>query len=171
LVKNDLKNFLRTSPPKNYPGFVRCRIKREKEGITQGFAATFSLYFNGKNENDRVFLFRRKTFLFEFFSFKTFLLIARKHLTIGGHSEYLIGTDGENSSKNLNDKNSVAKLVGISITGGEYILYDHQNSSNNEQNKQQTGAIIYVSYLILITIVCSGIVPKISGKEAKQYLS
>jgi hypothetical protein len=63
-------------------------------------------------------------------------------LTIGGHSEYFIGTHTEDPS-NLNDENSIAKLGGINIIGTEYILYDHQNSSNDPK---QSAAIIYVSY-------------------------
>jgi hypothetical protein len=63
-------------------------------------------------------------------------------LTIGGHSEYFIGIDRENPS-NLNDENSIAKLSGMNITGTDYVLYDHQDSSNNQK---QSAAIIYVSY-------------------------
>lgn len=74
---------------------------------------------------------------------KTFLLIARKHLSITGHSEYYIGTNPENPSKNLNEENSLAKLKGINIKGSEYILYDQQNSSNKDN---QSAAIIYVNH-------------------------
>lgn len=67
---------------------------------------------------------------------KIFLLAARKHSKIDGHSEYFIGTD-EKSSKDLTDANSIAKLKCMTITGSEYIFYN--------QNNQQSVAIIYVS--------------------------
>ncbi len=76
---------------------------------------------------------------------KSLLLTARKHLTIIGHAEYFIGINVDNPSKNLNEENSIAKLSGINIAASEYILYDHQNSSTNDQNKPQLAAIVYVS--------------------------
>jgi hypothetical protein len=67
---------------------------------------------------------------------------------MGGHSEYFIGTNAD-TVKNLNDENSIAKLRGINITSTEYILYDYQHTHSN---KQQSAAIIYVSYYWRITI-------------------
>jgi tubby-related protein 1 len=126
LMKNDLQKFVNTLTPKDYFDFVHCHVKREREGLTKGLSTVFSLYFNEENEND-----------------ETFLLIARKHLNISGHSEYFIGIDKENPS-NLNDENSIAKLSGMNITGTEYILYDHQDSSNNQK---QSAAIIYDEHI------------------------
>jgi tubby-related protein 1 len=127
LIKNDLTKYLNTSISKDYSGFVHCHINREHAGLTKAFSTTFSLYFDGQNENDH----------------QTFLLSARKHLTIGGHSEYFIGINPENPS-NLSDENSIAKLRGMNITDTEYILYDHQNSSNNQK---QSTAIIYDEHI------------------------
>lgn len=69
-------------------------------------------------------------------------------MTIGGHAEFFIGTDA-NASKNLNEENSIAKLRGINIAGSEYVLYHHQHS-HNEQMKQQSMGIAYVSYLLFV---------------------
>ncbi len=74
---------------------------------------------------------------------KNLLLTARKYLTLGGHSEYFIGINIENPSRNLNEENCIAKLKGINISGREYILYDHQNSSNNQKELVD---ISYVSH-------------------------
>jgi hypothetical protein len=52
---------------------------------------------------------------------------------MGGHSEYFIGT---------NLDNPIAKLRSTNLKSTEYILYDHQNSSNKEK---QLAAIVYVS--------------------------
>jgi hypothetical protein len=76
---------------------------------------------------------------------KSLLLIARKHLPIGGHSEYFIGYNVENPSKNLNEQNSIAKLRRTKVIGHEYVLYDHQKSEHSEPNGSQSAAIIYVS--------------------------
>jgi len=69
------------------------------------------------------------------------LLNARKHLTIGGHSEYFIGINQDNSA-DLNETNSIGKLRAMNLTSTQYILYDHQNSSNKNQ---QSIAIVYVN--------------------------
>ncbi|CAF2805221.1 unnamed protein product [Rotaria sp. Silwood2] len=132
LIQNDLKKYVNTPIPKDYSDFVRCHVKRVKEGLTKGFETVFTLYFDGQNENNQ-----------------TLLLSARKHITIGGHAEYFIGIDFENPSKNLNDGNSLATLKGINIMGSEYVLYDHQNSSTNEHNKHQSAAIIYAGETII----------------------
>ncbi|CAF1141734.1 unnamed protein product [Rotaria sordida] len=117
LIGKEPEKYIYTPIPKDYLGLVHCTVKYNKEGL---ISKTFSLYFNGQNENDR-----------------TFLLTARKHIRIDGHSEYFIGND-EKSLKNLNDENSIAKLKGINITSTEYVLYN--------QNNQQSVAVIYVSY-------------------------
>ncbi|CAF1592432.1 unnamed protein product [Rotaria sp. Silwood1] len=129
LIRNDVKKYINTTIPQDHSGFIQCHIKREREGITKGFSTTFTLYADGQNENDKVFL-----------------LIARRHLTIGRHLEYFIGTNAE-TAKHLNDENSIAKLRGINISGTEYILYDHQNTPSNEQNKQQSAAILYDEHI------------------------
>lgn len=64
-------------------------------------------------------------------------------MTIGGYSEYFIGTEAE-SPMNLSDENSIAKLTGMNMTGTEYILYDRQASTTNPA---QSLAIIYVRYV------------------------
>ena len=81
-------------------------------------------------------LFFQKIFFYSNLSVKIFLLAARKHIKIDGHSEYFFGTD-EKLSKDLTDANSIAKLKCMNITGSEYIFYN--------QNNQQSVAIIYVS--------------------------
>ncbi|CAF3791085.1 unnamed protein product [Rotaria sp. Silwood1] len=126
LIQNDLKKYVNTLIPKDYPGFVQCHVKRNQAGITKGFAAIFTLSLDGQDANSQIAL-----------------LSARKQLTMSGHAEYFIGIDFENSSKNLNDENSLATLKGLNMTGSEYVLYDHQNSSTNDRNKQQSVAIIY----------------------------
>ncbi len=45
---------MNTTIPKDYSDFVQCHIKRDKEGITKGFTTTFSLFFDGYNENNQV---------------------------------------------------------------------------------------------------------------------
>ncbi|CAF3809436.1 unnamed protein product [Rotaria sordida] len=132
LIQNDLKKYVNTPVPKDYSDFVQCHVKRVREGFTKGFESIFTMHFDGQNENNQ-----------------TFLLSARKHITIGGHAEYFIGIDSENPSKTLNDDNSLAALKGINITGSEYIIYDHQNSSTDQRNKQQSGAIIYAGETII----------------------
>ncbi|CAF1112030.1 unnamed protein product [Rotaria sordida] len=131
LIQNDLKKYVNTPVPKDYSDFVQCHVKRVREGFTKGFESIFTMHFDGQNENNQ-----------------TFLLSARKHITIGGHAEYFIGIDSENPSKTLNDDNSLAALKGINITGSEYIIYDHQNSSTDQRNKQQSGAIIYYEHIL-----------------------
>jgi tubby-related protein 1 len=105
--------------PKDSSAFVQCHIKREKEGLTKGFSKIFTLYLDGQNENDQ-----------------TFLLIARKHVTLGGHSEYFIG----NNQLNINEENSIAKLKSINLTSTEYILY-----YSNQQ--KQSDAICYDDHI------------------------
>ncbi|CAF1346047.1 unnamed protein product [Adineta steineri] len=119
LIKLDLKNFINKSIPKEYENFIQCHIKREKDG----FSTIYSLYYIGQNENDLILLLK-----------------ARKHVTIGGHSEFLLEIPLENSSTNLNDETSIAKLRSIKILQHEYVLYDYQN---NQENKPQILAIIY----------------------------
>ncbi|CAF4914165.1 unnamed protein product [Rotaria sp. Silwood1] len=118
LIKKEPEKYIYTPIPKDYLSLVHCTVKYNKEGL---MSKTFSLYFDGQNENDR-----------------TFLLTARKHLKIDGHSEYFIGND-EKSLKNLNDENSIAKLKGINLTGTEYVFYN--------QNNQQSVAIIYNTHI------------------------
>ena len=140
-MKNDLTKSVNTLVPKDYLGFVHCHLKRVKEGLPKGLSTLFSLYFDGENDTDQVTFSLKKEDVWFFFSLKIFLLSARKHLTISGHSEYFIGTDAENPS-NLTNENSIAKLSGMNLTDTEYILYDQQTSSNNPK---QSAAIIYVS--------------------------
>jgi hypothetical protein len=60
LIRNDVKKYINTTIPKDHSGFVHCHIKREKEGVTKGFSRTFTLYADGQNKNDKVFLFIKK---------------------------------------------------------------------------------------------------------------
>ncbi|UJR11532.1 hypothetical protein I4U23_015713 [Adineta vaga] len=124
IFKTDKDTYLYTSIPKDHLGFVPCRITRHK-----GVSTTFHMYFEGQNENDL-----------------TFLLTARKHLSLNGHSEYIIGID-ENISKTLTDGNSVALLKGMNIIGSEYVLYDQRFCSTNPQNKEQLAAIVYNEHI------------------------
>jgi hypothetical protein len=60
LIRNDVKTYINTTIPKDHTGFVHCHIKRDREGLTKGFLRTFTLYADGENENDKVFLFIKK---------------------------------------------------------------------------------------------------------------
>jgi hypothetical protein len=77
LIKTDLKIYLNTSIPKDYPGFIQCHIKREKQGLSKGFSTTFSLYFDGGNENEQVIIDSQP---FEIFSFKRFLFYLHENI-------------------------------------------------------------------------------------------
>ncbi|CAF1342164.1 unnamed protein product [Adineta ricciae] len=119
LLKKDPIKYIYTPSPKDYSGFVHCTVHCHKEGL---LSKTFALYFNGRNDNDQ-----------------TFLLTARKHIKLGGHSEYLIGND-EKSAKDITNENAIARLKCMNIIDTEYILYDQMN--------QQSLAIIYNTYII-----------------------
>ncbi|CAF1200591.1 unnamed protein product [Adineta ricciae] len=119
LLKKDPIKYIYTPSPKDYSGFVHCTVHCHKEGL---LSKTFALYFNGRNDNDQ-----------------TFLLTARKHIKLGGHSEYLIGND-EKSAKDITNENAIARLKCMNIIDTEYILYDQTN--------QQSLAIVYNTYII-----------------------
>ncbi|CAF1022404.1 unnamed protein product [Adineta steineri] len=126
LIKTDIKKYVSTTIPEDHSGFIHCHIKREKEGRTKAFSTIYYLYFDGQTTDDQ-----------------SLLLIARKHFAVGGHSEYFIGYNVDNPSKNLNEENSIAKLKRTTNIGHEYVLYDHQKTG-----KPQLAAMLYEKHLI-----------------------
>ena len=63
LIKKEPEKYIYTPAPKDYLGLAHCTVRCNKEGL---LLKTFSLYFDGQNENDRVyFIFSENFFLFE----------------------------------------------------------------------------------------------------------
>mgnify|MGYP006904170141 FL=1 len=73
LIKKDREKYIYTPAPKDYSGLVQCEIKCHKEGL---LTKIFSLYFNGENDNDRVYFLYRKLFCLIFF----FPFLFERHL-------------------------------------------------------------------------------------------
>lgn len=133
LIKTDFKKYINTPVPKDHPDFVKCHLNRVKQGITHGFESIFKLKIHDTNENNQ-----------------TTRLVARKHITIGGHAEYYIGIDPEQDIQSINNENSLATLRGFNILGTEYLFYDHQNSSTNQGHNQESIAIAYDDHIFEI---------------------
>ncbi|CAF1300034.1 unnamed protein product [Adineta ricciae] len=126
LIQSDLCAFVHTLTPKDYPQLIQCHLKRHKDGLNK----SFSLYFTGQDPDD-----------------EPLLLTARKHTTLSGHTEFLIGINIDTPAKNLNEENSIAKLRSTKIFGHEYILYDYDKPSTNEPNKPQSLAVVYDEHI------------------------
>jgi hypothetical protein len=44
LIQEDLNKFVNIPIPKDFPLFIQCRLKRDKDGVQGGFFPTFYLH-------------------------------------------------------------------------------------------------------------------------------
>ncbi|UJR15895.1 hypothetical protein I4U23_002819 [Adineta vaga] len=120
LIQSDLTKFINTYIPKDYPSFIQCTLRRDKDGVQGGFFPTF--YLQAERPSDGK---------------KCFLLAARKVAKVKRQSEYLITTNVATLSEKSGGDDYVGKLRGNNVSGTEYTLYDHGLSPNKAPNLRQ----------------------------------
>lgn len=54
MIKEDLKKFIYTTVPQNYPRFIHCCLRRDKSGIHKGFFPTYYLHAERIDDEKKV---------------------------------------------------------------------------------------------------------------------
>ncbi|CAF3801671.1 unnamed protein product [Rotaria socialis] len=135
LLQGDINQFIYTTVPKDFPSYVQCRLRRDKDGVQGGFFPTFYLQVERPSDNK-----------------KFFILAARKVAKVNRQIEYVITTNVETLSKGSDGEGCVGKLRGNNMSGTEYTLFDNgsspnksssKHSNNKEDLRRQLAAVVY----------------------------
>ena len=76
MIQEDLNKFVNTHIPKDYPLFVQCRLKRDKDGMQGGFFPTF--YLHAERPIDKKKVSKKEEFDLNIICFVVLLISCKK---------------------------------------------------------------------------------------------